>query len=317
MSKQIKNQELKSNELIMEEFTDHDFEQTIKVKSYQNKNNYNCKVPIEQYDTDIDLDSDIADNKYHEWLVHDDIVKPYYDVDKAFETKEEMETHFKIILKKWIDLLTQTVNCEEEDLGISTCNRKKTKVAKKHQKKKKENGDIDEGKYYFVSIHIIVNTHYIKQGNLEQFNIQKGFDKIDGYDKSVYSNGQNFRMIYQSKPEKDSECFKPYNNIPTDPESYHKHIIQYCDYQADMTHGTDIKPCLINDSPPVSPPAKPKKKAKSKVNEAGNYTKPALRKRLFQRIKAGSKGGKPGQWSARKAQMLALAYKKAGGGYKS
>ena len=60
-----------------------------------------------------------------------------------------------------------------------------------------------------------------------------------------------------------------------------------------------------------------KKKSKSRVNEAGNYTKPALRKRLFEKIKAGSKGGKPGQWSARKAQMLALAYKKAGGGYKN
>ena len=57
-------------------------------------------------------------------------------------------------------------------------------------------------------------------------------------------------------------------------------------------------------------------KAKSKVNEAGNYTKPGLRKRLFQRIKAGTKGGKAGPWSARKAQMLAKAYKKAGGGYK-
>jgi hypothetical protein len=57
-------------------------------------------------------------------------------------------------------------------------------------------------------------------------------------------------------------------------------------------------------------------KAKSKVNEAGNYTKPGLRKRIFQRIKAGTKGGNAGQWSARKAQMLAKAYKKAGGGYK-
>ena len=56
--------------------------------------------------------------------------------------------------------------------------------------------------------------------------------------------------------------------------------------------------------------------SKSRVNEAGNYTKPAMRKRQFQRIKAGSKGGAPGQWSARKAQMLASAYKKAGGGYK-
>ncbi len=57
-------------------------------------------------------------------------------------------------------------------------------------------------------------------------------------------------------------------------------------------------------------------KSKSRVNEAGNYTKPGMRKRQFQRIKAGSKGGAPGQWSARKAQMLASAYKKAGGGYK-
>ena len=57
-------------------------------------------------------------------------------------------------------------------------------------------------------------------------------------------------------------------------------------------------------------------KAKSKVNAAGNYTKPTMRKRLFNKIKAGTKGGKAGQWSARKAQMLAKAYKAAGGGYK-
>ncbi len=54
----------------------------------------------------------------------------------------------------------------------------------------------------------------------------------------------------------------------------------------------------------------------SRVNEAGNYTKPGMRKGIFNRIKAGGKGGAPGQWSARKAQMLALQYKKSGGGYK-
>jgi hypothetical protein len=54
----------------------------------------------------------------------------------------------------------------------------------------------------------------------------------------------------------------------------------------------------------------------SRVNEAGNYTKPGMRKSIFNRIKAGGKGGNPGQWSARKAQMLALQYKKSGGGYK-
>jgi hypothetical protein len=54
----------------------------------------------------------------------------------------------------------------------------------------------------------------------------------------------------------------------------------------------------------------------SKVNEAGNYTKPGMRKSLFNSIKAGGKGGAPGQWSARKAQMLALKYKQKGGGYR-
>jgi hypothetical protein len=45
------------------------------------------------------------------------------------------------------------------------------------------------------------------------------------------------------------------------------------------------------------------------------YTKPELRERIKNRIMAGSQGGKPGQWSARKAQLVAQAYKKAGGGY--
>lgn len=59
-------------------------------------------------------------------------------------------------------------------------------------------------------------------------------------------------------------------------------------------------------------------KAKSKVNAAGNYTKPEMRKRLFNQIKGSAvQGTKAGQWSARKAQLLAKKYKEAGGGYKN
>lgn len=58
-------------------------------------------------------------------------------------------------------------------------------------------------------------------------------------------------------------------------------------------------------------------KPKSKVNAAGNYTKPGMRKAIFEKIKAGGKGGDPGEWSARKAQMVAKEYKAKGGGYKS
>ena len=55
--------------------------------------------------------------------------------------------------------------------------------------------------------------------------------------------------------------------------------------------------------------------AQMAVNEAGNYTNPTMRKRMFAAIKRGTKGGRAGQWSARKAQLQALRYKKAGGGY--
>ena len=57
--------------------------------------------------------------------------------------------------------------------------------------------------------------------------------------------------------------------------------------------------------------------AKSKVNEAGNYTKPGMRKALFNQIKASAtQGTAAGQWSARKAQLLAKKYKEKGGGYR-
>ena len=58
-------------------------------------------------------------------------------------------------------------------------------------------------------------------------------------------------------------------------------------------------------------------KAKSKVNEAGVYTKPGMRKSLFESIKSRAvQGTAAGQWSARKAQLLAKQYKAKGGGYK-
>ena len=52
------------------------------------------------------------------------------------------------------------------------------------------------------------------------------------------------------------------------------------------------------------------------AQDDSKYTKPGLRKRIFAQVKAGSSGGKPGQWSARKAQMVAQKYKAQGGGYK-
>ena len=77
-------------------------------------------------------------------------------------------------------------------------------------------------------------------------------------------------------------------------------------------------PMQVTRGPATKKPVRMKAggKPKSRVNEAGNYTKPTMRERLFEKIKAGDKGGKPGQWSARKAQMLAREYKAKGGGYR-
>ena len=58
-------------------------------------------------------------------------------------------------------------------------------------------------------------------------------------------------------------------------------------------------------------------KPKSKVNAAGNYTKPELRKKIVSQVKAAAvQGTAAGQWSARKAQLVAKKYKEKGGGYK-
>ena len=58
-------------------------------------------------------------------------------------------------------------------------------------------------------------------------------------------------------------------------------------------------------------------KVKSRVNEAGNYTKPGMRKKLFEQIKSSAtQGTAAGQWSGRKSQLLAKKYKAKGGGYR-
>ncbi len=60
-----------------------------------------------------------------------------------------------------------------------------------------------------------------------------------------------------------------------------------------------------------------KTKPKSTVNAAGNYTKPGMRKALFESIKGRAvQGTKAGEWSARKSQLLAKQYKARGGGYR-
>lgn len=66
---------------------------------------------------------------------------------------------------------------------------------------------------------------------------------------------------------------------------------------------------------PVRKPASPSRGRKAAVKASASYTEPELREQLKKEIMAGDKGGKPGQWSARKAQLLAGEYKRRGGGF--
>ena len=89
-----------------------------------------------------------------------------------------------------------------------------------------------------------------------------------------------------------------------------------------MAEGGGVKANPMNPKNAKNPrnpenPENPSMKEGGKVNEAGNYTKPGLRKRIFNSIKAAAmQGTGAGQWSARKAQLMAKRYKAAGGGYK-
>jgi hypothetical protein len=146
-----------------------------KVKSYNSKSNYNCKVDIlkkqicDFEDDIINNENIIVDKKYHEWIQKNDYVKPYYDIDCAYETEEIMNNNIDILLNKWKEILNNKY--PNADLVISSCCRKKTKVSK-HNKQ--------NNKSYFISFHFIVNNYIIKQCDLNIIN--KDLESVDGYE---------------------------------------------------------------------------------------------------------------------------------------
>lgn len=240
----IKNPELK--------YLINQMNNKINVKHYNGKNNYNCKVPVTSTSPEpFMLESkNLQDTKCHEWLTFDSIVKPYYDIDMAYQTEKEMNQNYPIIREKWTKILNIIFEGSYHDIGISYCNRYKKKVSKTNEK---------ANKHYFVSIHFIVNSHFIKLNNLEQFNKHNGLEEYNEYDKTVYSNGQNFRMIGQSKPDGNGQfVFQPFNFIK-DSDSF-KHMIQWCCLDTTFEHSIEVdinvqdsKKVINRISPPVSP----------------------------------------------------------------
>ena len=207
----------------------------IKVRIYNNISSYN--IPVEPTNLDICDLVKKGDRKIHEYLDHNTIVKPYYDIDYMCETEEEMNNQFIRLKDLWINELTNIFNCSVSDLGISSCNRYKKNIAKKHG-----------NKHYIVSFHIIINNKWILLNNIQRFNYINKINQLEGYDDSVYKNGQNFRIINQSKPEIESKCFVPYNNK----DDIFKHIIQVTK-DKEMKFFDMEELYVEKPSPPVSP----------------------------------------------------------------
>ena len=223
----------------------------IKIKEYNNKTSYNANVSVNELDI-WDL-MEKGDLKLNEWIDYKTIIKPYYDIDLMCDTQEEMQDKFNELLKLWTEKICEVFGCNVSDLGISSCNRYKKKIAKKHK-----------NKHYIVSFHIIVNTHWTKMEYLQEFNEKSGISDLNGYDSSVYKNGQNFRIVGQSKPEPNSKVFVPYNY--KEQKEIFKHIIQVsADEEMDFFTMKELYVDIKKMSPPVSPTTSDDEKAEEMI----------------------------------------------------
>ena len=133
---------------------------------------YNAKLELIAKNK-LDLNKD---DKAHEWLTHNLIIKPFYDIDEYFQTEEEFKKNKLNLRRKWMKILKNTF--PNGNIAISDCSRYK----KDHEISKKNKGKGN----YFVGMHFVVNNYKIKMKELEDYNIKIELDKIEGYDSSVY-----------------------------------------------------------------------------------------------------------------------------------
>jgi hypothetical protein len=198
------------------------------IKKYPGAKSYAYKAELELIKkNNLDLNKD---DKAHEWLTHDLIIKPFYDIDEYFQNEEEFKINKLKLKRKWMKILKDTF--PNGNIAISDCSRYK----QDHEISKKNKGKGN----YFVGMHFVVNNYKIKMKELEDYNIKIELDKIEGYDSTVYSDGRNFRLIGQSKCGSNVKM-KPINNK----DDLYKFVIQ------DVQEDDEL--IIHTISPPVSP----------------------------------------------------------------
>lgn len=196
-----------------------------------------CTTTKEEVENLMDKD---CNNTYYEWIDYNSKVKPYYDVDAFYEDEDEYFDKREEIWRKAKEGLKKLY--PEGKIAISSSCGRKTNIKTKNKKKITTKG-------FAISYHLVVNGYETDPQTLEKFNEDcnvKSF--IEGYDKSVYSDGQNFRLLYSYKPN-DKRQKKPMNYHVPEPLT---HIIQSNELTNQSYHA-------LPKSPSITPPQSPKK----------------------------------------------------------
>ncbi len=178
-------------------------------------------------------------NTNYEWIEYETKVKPYYDIDGFYESNEEYEKKKLEVVNKAKEGLKKLY--PKGKLSISSSCGNKVNIKTKNKLKIKTKG-------FAISYHFIVNGYETTPEELEKFNeTNKVEDFIEGYDKSVYSNGQNFRLLYSYKPNDDRQ------KVPvTQKKNPYSHIIQ-----SNKLTNFEINKLPQTVSPSVTPPQSP------------------------------------------------------------
>ncbi len=216
-------------------------------KNFEGHNNFNAVIDPINKTTKREIETMINNSKcnknfYFEWTTYKSKVKPYYDVDMFYTDKDEYEKNIPIIENEVTQVLKKLY--PETDIAICSSHGKKTKI--KTVKKVKEKIEGFAISYHFVCADYETNVEDLRSFNEKNklYDIKFNNTNEKMFDKSVYRDGGNMRMIYSYKPNDERQKI-PINY--KDSFNITKHVIQSCDAT------NHWKRPLPNPSPPVSP----------------------------------------------------------------
>lgn len=240
-------------------------------KDFRGISSFNAKVDFQNIDTEdyLKLLDKSKKNYFFEWTDYNSKVKPFYDIDGGFTTKEEFDEVVEEVKEEVITKLS--VKFPNGNFAISSSHGWKNKEYTENKVKKRK-------KVYALSFHFIVNNYECSIFELRQFNEEnKMYNWLPHCDKGVYRNGGNMRALYSNKPH--DERIKVPDNWKNDVT---KHIIQSNEKTNEYSYKLELKK-KITDFKPISPPvSSPSEDDVVEDQEVSEITKKDIKKFTLQ-----------------------------------